>query len=165
MLNRTRRHWDTRRYGTGSGERPEHRSIGLLIYAQVAPRSPYRTNLAWFDLARYPTRVGLNALSTLPYGLINFLVFACQVVSFITHLCNLSNSKIDELRCGKVQLTADLGRSTIRPPCSSSSCQPEVFERFACSRQVGKFHFRVLAREYYARCSRGQSRLYCGPDV
>src|SRR5262245_31224563 len=38
-LNRTWQDW----YGTGSGERPEHRSIGLLIDAQVAPRSPYRT--------------------------------------------------------------------------------------------------------------------------
>jgi len=37
-------------YGTGSAERPEHRSKSLLIKAQVAPRSPYRTG----DLATFP---------------------------------------------------------------------------------------------------------------
>src|SRR5262245_5770307 len=41
---------DGKRYGTGSAERPEHRSKGLLIDAQVAPRSPYRTG----DHATFP---------------------------------------------------------------------------------------------------------------
>jgi hypothetical protein len=35
--------WDGKWYGTGSAERPVHRSCGHMTYAQVAPRSPYRT--------------------------------------------------------------------------------------------------------------------------
>src|SRR5262245_38506477 len=87
MLNRTRRHWDTRRYGTGSGERPEHRSIGLLIYAQVAPRSPYRTNVAWFDLAGW-------------LGETSWLCGAEYLLEDAVHLARVTSVIAQQLFCG-----------------------------------------------------------------